>query len=240
MPGSDVRSRERYGGRSNRRPIGLIASLAVHALVLVALLLGWRSYTPPPPASASAPMVAELLPLQPETEQERLAPPPPLEEPVSRPEPKEPVVDQVPLPQPVPVVPIPAMREVTASPPAPDRRPPAPPPSVPAPSPQPASPPPASLALDSWEGRVLTRLIRFRRYPPGAHRARVEGVPLVRFTLDRRGRVLDSRLERSSGNPLLDREAVALPQRAQPLPAPPEDRPGATISLVVPVEFLLR
>lgn len=229
---------ERYGTRSKRRSIGLIASLAVHALVLTALLLGWRSYSPPPPATAST--VVELLPLQHEEAPETPTPPPPPQEPVQHIEPRDAPVPPVTPPPPVPIVPASAEPIPAAPNPAPDRNLTASPPPTPAPPPQPAPPPPASAAPDSWEGRVLARLIRFRRYPPAAHRSRIEGVPLVQFTLDRRGRVLDSRLERSSGNPMLDREAVSLPQRAQPMPAPPEDRPGATISLVVPVEFLLR
>lgn len=62
-------------------------------------------------------------------------------------------------------------------------------------------------------------------------------MPYIRFVMDRAGKVLSSRLERSSGFPDLDREAVALPKRAQPLPKPPNDKPGDTIELVVPVEF---
>lgn len=237
MPASDNRPGGRYGARSNRRPIGLIASVAVHALVLAALLLGWRSYTPPPPATV--PVVMKMIPLQPETEPVPLPPLPP-KEPVPRPEPRDAPAPPVAPLLPIPIVSAPAVPIVTAPLPAPDRNPTTAPPPVPVPPPQPVSPPPADPAPESWEGRVLARLIRFRRYPPAAHRARIEGVPLVRFTIDRRGRVLDSRLERTSGNALLDREAVSLPQRAQPLPAPPEDRQGMTISLVVPVEFILR
>jgi TonB family protein len=69
---------------------------------------------------------------------------------------------------------------------------------------------------------------------------RQQGVPYIRFVIDWEGNVLSVRLERSSGVAVLDREAVALPKRAQPLPKPPEDRPGDTIELVAPVEFLLR
>lgn len=57
--------------------------------------------------------------------------------------------------------------------------------------------------------------------------------------MNRDGKVLSVTLERSSGFGILDDEALALPKRAQPLPKPPEDLPGQTIELVVPVEFVL-
>ncbi|WP_245896845.1 energy transducer TonB [Sphingomonas fennica] len=47
--------------------------------------------------------------------------------------------------------------------------------------------------------------------------------------MDREGKVLSSRLKRSCGFPELDREAVALPKHASPLPKPPDDKPGDTL-----------
>jgi protein TonB len=74
----------------------------------------------------------------------------------------------------------------------------------------------------------------------GAMARHEQGVPYIRFVMDRQGKVLSVSLERSSGMADLDREAMSLPKRAQPLPKPPEDRPGETFELVVPVEFFLR
>ena len=89
---------------------------------------------------------------------------------------------------------------------------------------------------------VLGALNKAKRYPRDAQRGRQQGVPYIRFVMDREGRVLSVRLERSSGFAALDNEAVNLPRRAAPLPKPPEDvRPGeSTIELVVPVEFFIR
>jgi TonB family protein len=83
--------------------------------------------------------------------------------------------------------------------------------------------------------------VQHLRYPRAAMARRQQGVPYVRFVMDREGHVLSATLERSSGFPDLDREAVALPRRAQPLPKPPANtRPEqATIELVVPVEFFV-
>lgn len=93
----------------------------------------------------------------------------------------------------------------------------------------------------TWQGLVLARLNKHHRYPRSAMAQQRQGMPYIRFVIDREGRVLSATLERSSGFADLDREAVALPRRAQPIPKPPVDmRPGqATIELAVPVEFFL-
>jgi protein TonB len=105
------------------------------------------------------------------------------------------------------------------------------------------TPPPPAIGApggtSNWSGLVLGRLEQFRRYPAEARRSRQEGVCYVRFTIDRQGHVLASSLDRTSGYALLDREAVALVRRADPLPAPPAEIEGETISLTVPVEFFL-
>jgi periplasmic protein TonB len=103
----------------------------------------------------------------------------------------------------------------------------------------PPLPPPASHARPTWEGRLLGALNRVKRYPLDAQFARRQGTPYVRFVIDRRGRVLSARVEQSSGVSSLDREALALSRRAQPLPEPPPEVLGDTIEPVVPIEFHL-
>ncbi len=103
--------------------------------------------------------------------------------------------------------------------------------------------PPAQKASDArptWEGMVLGALNKVKRYPREAAFRRQQGVPYIRFVMNREGKILSVRLERSSGIRSLDDEAVSLPRRADPLPKPPEDVKGDTIELVVPVEFFMR
>jgi protein TonB len=104
-----------------------------------------------------------------------------------------------------------------------------------------ALPPAIGAASDrsNWAGLVLGRLEQFRQYPVAARAKRQEGVCYVRFTIDRKGHVLASSLDRTSGHASLDREAVALVRRADPLPAPPAEIDGETVTLSVPVEFFL-
>lgn len=110
-----------------------------------------------------------------------------------------------------------------------------------APETQPAPPAPqVSTGKPTWEGLVLGALNKVKRYPREASFRRQQGVPYIRFVMDRDGKVLSVRLERSSGFRSLDDEALALPRRASPLPEPPEDMMGDTLELVVPVEFFMR
>lgn len=107
-------------------------------------------------------------------------------------------------------------------------------------TPAPPAPQVSRNGSDTWESRVLAQLSKYRRYPRVAMLQHKQGVPWIRFVMNREGKVLSVQLERSSGIPDLDREAVTLPKRAQPLPAPPDSKPGNPLELVVPVEFFLR
>ena len=87
---------------------------------------------------------------------------------------------------------------------------------------------------------LVAHLDKHKRYPADAQRARQEGIPYVFFTMSRDGRVVASRIVRSSGVASLDQEGLELLQRAQPLPPLPSDQPGETLDLVVPIQFFLK
>jgi protein TonB len=92
----------------------------------------------------------------------------------------------------------------------------------------------SSMSPASWKGALMAHLNRYKRFPPGAAGA---GVATVAFTIDRSGTVRAARLVRSSGDRVLDAEAVSLPRRASPVPAPPPNVGGGSISLAVPIRF---
>jgi protein TonB len=120
---------------------------------------------------------------------------------------------------------------VTAQPPAAE----APAPAAPVAAPQKAS----GETRDSYLGRVLAQLNRFKQYPRTARQARIQGVVMLHFVMDADGKVVSSDIAKSSGRPVLDAEALALIQRAQPLPALPVDFSTRTLDAVVPIEFAL-
>ena len=217
------------------RSTGFVLTIAVHAIVIGIFLVRWSvTYTAPVESTLS---VFEVAP--------PAAPPQPKTQTPPEPEHVEIIKPQQALEVPkveTPDIQIPSEKPVASAAPKSAPEPHAQSVQMPAQEAKPAVPAPqvSKSAQETWEGKVLAQLNRHRRYPRPAMARRQQGVPWIRFVMDREGRVLSVRLERSSGFPDLDREAVALPKRAQPLPKPPEDRPSEVLELVVPVEFFLR
>ena len=96
-----------------------------------------------------------------------------------------------------------------------------------------------SGAEADYAARVLAWLERHKEYPRRARTRREEGIVMLYFVIDRQGRMLESRVEESSGRALLDRAALDMLQRATPLPALPEDMPQARVEMLVPVQFFI-
>ena len=245
--------------RESLRWIGSFAFvLALHAGA-IRIALGWAHgevpYSPPPAA-----VMLELAPLPaaPEAVPNEAPPGPELSEVIPEPEPPPPVempppvMAEVTLPDPEPPPPLdlkpppppkPIEKKVEKKPPQPKVSAPqaAPEQARTAAAPMPgASVDPPSNTLPTWKGILLKHLERHKRYPSEAQRARQEGVTYVRFVMSRDGRVLSARIERPSGVAALDQEGLELLQRAQPLPPLPQDQPGESLEIVVPVQFFVK
>jgi protein TonB len=93
-------------------------------------------------------------------------------------------------------------------------------------------------ALPSWRSQLVARLERYKRYPSEARGD--SGTTQVAFRVDRSGGVHNVRIARSSGSSLLDRETLALLDRAQPMPPPPSGASEADLSVVAPVRYNAR
>lgn len=205
---------------------------------------------PAPPASQEKPAQEQSKPKQNKDETKPKDQPKPLDEPIVK---QKEVLKQTPTPPlPNPAVSLPT-ETVKPKPPEANKavtqedsqKSPKPSQSSQA-APKPAAP---SLSLSrqsashgrvTWQGLVLERLNRFQRYPNSSRSARQQGVPFVSVTINRKGKVISTQLQRSSGFAALDKEAINLPYRASPLPKPPADIVGETIEIVVPVEFFLK
>ena len=231
-----------------RRPLTIATVFAMHGA-----LLGWALYhrAPASPVLAIVPDAAQpamLLYLP------AAAPPRPLEQNLaeqasaaaapSRSIAKKaaPAIRQFVLPQPD-AAPLPLQAETMAAVAEVRHAPVSPMPaataSVAAAPPSPALPPaPQELrsGVSSWEGKVLARMERFRRYPTASRAKQEQGVVYLRCRIDRDGQVLAAAIEHSSGSAALDQAALDTLQRAAPLPRIPKERPDP-LELSIPVEF---
>lgn len=97
-----------------------------------------------------------------------------------------------------------------------------------------------AAAQANWQGLLLAHLERHKNYPRAARKRQEQGTSLLRFRMDRSGRVLSYALAKSSGYEALDAEVLAMIERAQPLPPLPAEIPEAVVQIVVPVQFALR
>jgi periplasmic protein TonB len=137
--------------------------------------------------------------------------------------------------------------------PTPALAPPAPAPAAPASEPTVAATreqhPPAALvpaaarhhaALTSYARTLTDRIAQHRRYPRLAQLRRMEGEVQMQLRIAAGGALVDVRITRSSGFELLDRHALDMVTRAQPLPTPPETMRAPDLTVLVPVVFRLK
>jgi len=94
----------------------------------------------------------------------------------------------------------------------------------------------ANIAASNAYGALVTgHLRRFIRTAAAARYG--SGKVWIGFVLDREGHVLGSKLEKSSGNAALDREAQEIVDRADPFPPFPAAKLGAQEAFSAPITF---
>src|SRR5919204_5240620 len=168
---------------SGRRFTGLIVTVALHIVLIYALIHGLaRKIVEVVAPPLETKIIAEVKPPQPDK------PPPPPPKLATPPPPF------IPPPEVNIQIPIQQAPTITAVTPEPPR---APAPITPTPAPQPVRTAPVVLASSCEKPE----------YPPAARRANETGTVLLSFLIDANGRVLQSKVERSSGSHRLDEAA---------------------------------
>ena len=92
---------------------------------------------------------------------------------------------------------------------------------------------------DDYLDRLKRWLEKYKRYPEQAKKDKQQGQLVVSFTILRDGTVLDPRIERSSGFPLLDAAALAMLRDASPVPPLPQSYRAPRLGVDLPVGFSL-
>jgi protein TonB len=204
-----------------------------------------------PPVQAETPPSPAIEPPPPEPE-----PPPPPEEPVAATEPPPPIEVPAPVVEPPPPptppkpevkpLPKPAVRRVDRPPtraaaasapsqPAPAAV--APPQTAYAPTPVPA-PVPSVEVSPGYRALLSAWLESHKRYPDSARQRGEEGRAVLRFVIDRGGRVLDFAVAQSTGHPDLDASLEEM-MRGAVLPPFPAGMTQPRIDVSVTIRFSL-
>jgi protein TonB len=95
-------------------------------------------------------------------------------------------------------------------------------------------------ALRSYQTKIQVKLERYKKYPPSAREGRVEGVVLVRFTVNRNGEVVSSQIVKGSGFSILDDEGLGLLKRVNPFPPIPKEIENNTLTITAPLQFKIK
>lgn len=222
----------------------LAASIVAHGCA-IALLIALAARLPPLPLPlpviAASGIQITLAPPEPplpvaETPPPPREPPPPPEAQPPPPEPPPPVVEAEPPPPPPPK---PALK------PPPQRRSPPQPAGTQAPQqtamvpPQAALPPPtAPIVSPGYRAALSAWLESHKRYPESARERSEEGRAVLRFRIDRSGRVLDYTLVQSTGHPELDASLDRMVRGAS-MPPFPSDMPASEVEVSVAIRFAL-
>jgi len=202
------------------RAVSIGITIAAHLLVVAGLVTGIQVSQAP---KADKPIFVEMVKDRKKVEMKPMAPPK-----LARP-------TELNVPPPlIDIAPPPAPNAITAPPPRPV-------------TPPPVAAAPAPVAAPAWNGQpnyyasLLAYLERFKRYPAAARAAHIEGQVFVHFVMARDGTVQSVEIAKSSGRPTLDREALAMIQRAGKLPAMPSEMKGETLNGIIgPITFSLR
>jgi len=216
-----------------------VAILIAHAAIVAAVVL-WYARRPVEPniLPAIAVTLAPVDSSSPEIQDRDIAVGPTMQQaeaaPKEPPKVEEKPTDEVALPPPQEAeVTLPRVEPKQVEKPKPQERPPAP--ETRAPQKTEHVGQFAQAGSDAYNALVFGHLQKFKRYPSAA-RGKV-GTVVVRFVLNRAGEVTDSAVTKSSGNDVLDHEAIEILHRASPFPAFPAAKPGAQDTYIAPVSF---
>lgn len=91
--------------------------------------------------------------------------------------------------------------------------------------------------VESWQKEIITSIAKHRAYPADARARGIEGTVMVRFSIDRYGRLVTRAMTGTSGHGILDDAAIATLDRVPDFPTAPKILSGEMFEFAMPIKF---
>lgn len=95
----------------------------------------------------------------------------------------------------------------------------------------------AAEAMTRYTQVISSWVKKHMQYPKLAAKRGIHGQAMVRIRLQRNGELVWAKMERETGEALLDHEAINVMKRASPMPPAPPDVQGGEMEFLIPVKF---
>lgn len=91
----------------------------------------------------------------------------------------------------------------------------------------------------SYFAKLMAWLHQHKDYPPELKKEKVQGVVVIKFSINHSGEVISATIKTGSGHASLDQAALDMLARANPVPPIPESMARDRLTLAIPIEYSL-
>lgn len=91
----------------------------------------------------------------------------------------------------------------------------------------------------SYFANLMSWLHQHKDYPPELKKEKLQGVVVIKFSINQSGEVTSASIKTGSGHASLDRAALDMLARASPVPPIPESMGRDSLTIAIPIEYSL-
>jgi len=93
--------------------------------------------------------------------------------------------------------------------------------------------------VNDYSSKLRAHIEKYKRYPRMAQIRGWNGEVIIQAEIDGNGALISSKVVRSSGRSILDKEGLAMMRRSIPFPVPPKNLNNNTFKITIPISFSL-
>ena len=94
--------------------------------------------------------------------------------------------------------------------------------------------------IDEYSAKITLAIKKQQKYPRLAMNRNWQGSVIIELNFNKEGLITNTKVKKSSGHKILDKEALNMTKRALPFPMPPKILQSKVFTVVVPITFTLK